>query len=97
MTDDQRAIMSVNRATLQVYAPQMTDPTLAGRLARITVPVLVISGESDRIVDPEYGRTYAAAIPGAKFEMLKGTGHVPQIETPELLLETIWNYSKQNP
>ena len=95
LNDDQRAIMASNRAALQVYAPQMTDPTLAGRLASVAVPVLVISGESDRIADPEYGRAYAAAIPGAKFELLAGTGHVPQIETPELLLETIWNYGQQ--
>jgi pimeloyl-ACP methyl ester carboxylesterase len=91
MTDEQRAVMAANRGALQVYAPQATDPTLAARLARIAVPTLVISGESDRIVDPEYGRAYAAAIPGAKFKLLAGTGHVPQIETPELLLETIWN------
>jgi pimeloyl-ACP methyl ester carboxylesterase len=92
LTDDQRAIAAANRATLQVYAPQATDPTLAGRLAKIAVPVLVISGESDRIVDPEYGRAYAAAIRGARFKLLAGTGHVPQIETPELLLETISNW-----
>jgi pimeloyl-ACP methyl ester carboxylesterase len=94
VTDDQRAIMAANRATLQVYAPQVTDPTLVERLARIAVPALVITGESDRIVDAEYGRAYAAAIPGAKFELLAGTGHVPQIETPELLLQTIWNYGQ---
>jgi pimeloyl-ACP methyl ester carboxylesterase len=91
MTDDQRAVFAANRAALGAYAPQMTDPTLGGRLAKIAVPVLVISGESDRIVDPEYGRAYAASIPGAKFVVLPGTGHLPQIETPELLLETIWN------
>jgi pimeloyl-ACP methyl ester carboxylesterase len=94
VTDDQRAIMAANRAALQAYAPQMTDPSLAERLAGIAVPALVISGESDRIVDPEYGRAYAAAIPGARFELLAGTGHVPQIETPELLLETIWNFGQ---
>jgi pimeloyl-ACP methyl ester carboxylesterase len=97
MTDDQRAIMGANRAALQVYAPQNTDPTLAGRLAKIAVPVLVISGESDRIVDPGYGRAYAAAIPNATFELLAGTGHVPQIETPELLIETILNYGNLAP
>jgi pimeloyl-ACP methyl ester carboxylesterase len=95
MTDDQRAIIGSNRAALQVYAPQMTDPTLAERLGRVALPALVISGESDRIVDAEYGRAFAAAIPGAKFELLAGTGHVPQIETPELLLETIWKYAQQ--
>jgi pimeloyl-ACP methyl ester carboxylesterase len=94
MTNDQRAIAAANRAALQVYASQMTDPTLAERLARIAVPALVISGESDRIVDAEYGRAYAAKIPGAKFVLLPGTGHVPQIETPELLLETIWSYGQ---
>jgi pimeloyl-ACP methyl ester carboxylesterase len=94
VTDDQHAIISSNRAALQVYAPQSTDPTLAQRLAKIAVPALVISGESDRIVDPDYGRAYAAAIPGARFELLAGTGHVAQIETPELLLETIWNYGQ---
>ena len=95
MTDDQRAIMAANRATLQVYAPKNTDPTLAGRLASISIPALVISGESDRIAGPEYGRAFAAAIPGARFELLAGTGHVPQIETPELLLQTIWKFSSR--
>ena len=94
MTDDQRAVVTANRAALNVYAPQAIDPTLAGRLGKIAVPVLVISGESDRIVDSEYGRAYAASIPGAKFVLLAGTGHLPQIETPELLLETIWNYGQ---
>jgi pimeloyl-ACP methyl ester carboxylesterase len=92
MTDDQRAIMAANRAALRVYAPEMTDPSLAERLARIAVPALVISGESDRIVDPEYGRAYAAAIPNAQFQLLPNAGHVPQIEAPEQLLTAIWNF-----
>jgi len=96
MTDDQRAIMAANRAALQAYAPQNSDPTLAGRLPKNTVPALVISGESDRIANPEYGRAYAAAIPGAKFELLAGTGHMPQIETPDLLIETILGYGQRS-
>ena len=43
----------------------MTDPTLRGRLANVTVPALVLWGDSDRMVDQDYGRAYAAAIPGA--------------------------------
>jgi pimeloyl-ACP methyl ester carboxylesterase len=97
LTDDQRAIAAANRAALQVYAPQMTDPSLAGRLARIAVPALVISGESDRIVDPEYGRTYAAAIPNAQFLLLPNTGHLPQVETPEQLLAAIWSFVETRP
>jgi pimeloyl-ACP methyl ester carboxylesterase len=64
----------------------MTDPTLAERLHSLHVPVHVVWGESDRIVDPEYGKAYAAAIPMSTFTLLPRTGHLPQVETPEELL-----------
>jgi pimeloyl-ACP methyl ester carboxylesterase len=83
--------MAGNREALAVYAgtTSMTDATLAGRLAASRVPTLVVWGESDRIVDPEYGRAYAAAIPGARFILLSETGHLPQLETPDKLLSAI--------
>ena len=85
-----REMMAGNRATLAVYGGQtMTDATLADRLADLKVPTLVVWGEADRIADPDYGRAYAEAIPGAEFELLRRTGHVPQIETPELLRDTV--------
>ena len=93
MTEAQREIAASNRAALQVYAPRPTDATLAERLGRASAPVLVVSGESDRIVDPEYGRSYSAAIPGSEYVMLPGTGHLPQIETPELLLQAISRFT----
>ena len=40
-------------------------------------------GASDRIVTPEYGRAYAALIPGARFEVMPGCGHWPQYEDPK--------------
>ena len=62
--DAQKAIMAANGAALAVYAgsPAMADPTLLGRLGAIVTPTLVLWGESDRIVEPAYGRAYAAAI-----------------------------------
>ena len=96
MTDDQRAIIASNRAALGTYAgPQGVDSTLAGRLSKITLPALVVWGDSDRIVDAEYGRAFASSIPGAKFLLLSNTGHVPQIETPQLLMESIWDYGDE--
>ena len=91
MPPAQLAAMPGNRAALAVYGggASMVDPTLRDRLAAVDLPVLVLWGESDRIVDPEYGRAYAEAIPGARFELLPGTGHVPQVETPELLISRI--------
>jgi pimeloyl-ACP methyl ester carboxylesterase len=46
----------------------------------------------DGLADPEYGRAHTQAIVGATFRVLKGTGHVLQLETPELLVETIWPF-----
>ena len=91
MPPAQLAAMPGNRAALAVYGggASMVDRTLRDRLASVDLPVLVLWGESDRIVDPEYGRAYAEAIPGARFELLPGTGHVPQVETPELLIARI--------
>jgi pimeloyl-ACP methyl ester carboxylesterase len=91
--DAQKAIMAANGAALAVYAgsPSMADPTLLDRLGGIAVPTLVLWGESDRIVDPVYGEAYATAIKGARFEVLPATGHLPQMESPDLVLQSIGN------
>ena len=51
-------------------------------LGRINRPTLVLWGESDRVVSPEYGRAYAATIPGARFEPITKAGHYPYLEQP---------------
>jgi pimeloyl-ACP methyl ester carboxylesterase len=88
-----QAVAAGNRAALAVYAgTSMTDPSLAGRLSASETPTLVLWGDSDQIVDPDYGRAWAAAIPMARFQLLKDTGHMPQIETPDQLLQAIWDF-----
>jgi pimeloyl-ACP methyl ester carboxylesterase len=94
MSAEQQAVMAGNRTTLAVYGgTSMSDPGLAPRLSGITVPALVLWGDSDQIADSGYGRAYAAAIPGAWFQLLPATGHVPQIETPGQLLRAIWDFA----
>jgi pimeloyl-ACP methyl ester carboxylesterase len=89
-----QAGMAANRATLAVYSgPSMTDASLAGRLAGVPTPTLVVWGEADQIVDPDYGRAFAAAIPGAEFRLLSGAGHMPQMETPDQLLQAAWDFA----
>jgi pimeloyl-ACP methyl ester carboxylesterase len=84
-----------NREALAVYAgdTSMMDPGLRERLGAVAVPSLVVWGESDRIAEPAYGRAFADAIPGAEFELLSETGHMPQLETPEKLLSAIASFS----
>lgn len=82
--------MAASRQALRDYAgTSMADETLGGRLGGIGVPTLVVWGDHDRIVDTHVGRAYADAIPGARFVLLEHTGHLPQLESPERLLEAL--------
>lgn len=88
-----RAAMAGNRAALQVYGgTAMGDVTLHGRIPAIGCPTLVVWGAADRIATPEHGRAYADAIPGARFDLIENAGHLPQLETPERLLEDVWAF-----
>jgi pimeloyl-ACP methyl ester carboxylesterase len=64
------------------WSPTLYNPKLRQRLHRIKEPTLLLWGENDRIVAPSYGKAYAAAIPGAKFEVIPGAGHYGYIEKP---------------
>jgi pimeloyl-ACP methyl ester carboxylesterase len=89
-----QAAMAGNRVALKVYSGDgMGDPALAGRLGGVTAPALVVWGEADRIGDPDFGRAYAAAIPGAEFTLIPDSGHLPQIETPDALIKVVWEFA----
>jgi pimeloyl-ACP methyl ester carboxylesterase len=87
-----QAAAAGNRAAIATYAgTSMTDPTLAERQAARENPTLVLWGQSDGIVDADYGRAYAKAIPMAQFQLLPATGHSPQLETPDQVIHAIWD------
>lgn len=71
------------------WEPYMHNPKLARRLHRIAAPTLVVWGANDGIVTPEYGRAYAAKIPGAKFVAIGDAGHLPHVEQPDAFLREL--------
>jgi pimeloyl-ACP methyl ester carboxylesterase len=52
-------------------------------LAGCDVPVLVICGAEDRITPPPTNKRIAEAVAGARFELLSGAGHLPNLEAPD--------------
>jgi 3-oxoadipate enol-lactonase len=50
--------------------------------ARIAVPTLCIAGDQDGSTPPELVRSLADLIPGARYEVIEGTAHIPCIEAP---------------
>ena len=85
MSDEQLVMRHRNWESLSLYAwhPYMHNPRLAYWLPRISVPTLVLWGESDGIVRPAYGQAFARLIPGARFDVIQAAGHQPEIEQPD--------------
>ncbi len=53
------------------------------RLAALSMPVLVMTGDHDRLVPPEHAQQFADAIPGAELIVFENVGHIPQEEVPD--------------
>ena len=58
-------------------------------LPAITVPVLLLWGEEDRLVPISNAQDYLAALPDARLAALSGVGHLPQEEAPLESLERV--------
>ncbi len=67
----------------------LDDLDLTPILGRITAPTLVIGGAEDRMFPPEHSRAIAALIPGAKLEIVEGTGHGLLFERADRVLELL--------
>lgn len=61
-------------------------------LREIAVPALVICGTDDRFTPPKYSRYLVENIPGAKLELIEGTGHMVMIEKPQEVNEAIGKF-----
>ena len=91
MTDSEMVTLARNWDSLCLFAwrPHMYNPQLKHWLHRVSVPSLVLWGASDRIVTPDYGRAYSRMIPGARFAILEGAGHHPELEQPRAFVDQV--------
>ncbi|HSE01080.1 MAG TPA: alpha/beta fold hydrolase [Burkholderiales bacterium] len=60
----------------------LRDADLRGELRKIAQPALVLHGARDRIVPPAAGRGLAAALPNARFSLLRACAHAPFLSQP---------------
>ncbi|HRQ41725.1 MAG TPA: alpha/beta hydrolase [Chloroflexota bacterium] len=65
---------------------------LPGRLSELTLPVLVITGDDDRIVPTAESVRLADELPQAELVIIPNTGHVPQEESPEQFLDAVLGF-----
>ncbi len=88
------AMQRSNMQTMGAVFTGMNDPELRDRLSTVTIPVLVIWGDSDQIFTPGYGRAYAESFAFGRFELVAGAGHLPHLEQPAATLGLIVGFLK---
>lgn len=65
------------------------DVDLPARLAALDLPVMVITGDDDRIVETANSVRLAGELPGEELAVLEACGHVPQEECPEAFMDAL--------
>lgn len=85
--------MKAREATARVgWNPYLCNLKLRGRLYRITVPTLILWGESDRLVPLAHGEAYREGIAGSQLVVLKQCGHAPPFEKPEATVAVLHEF-----
>ena len=77
------------------WKPYMYSQTLPYLLGAVRVPSLVVWGDDDKIVPLSAGKTYAKALPNAKLEIVKASGHCVDMEQPEALAKLVTRFIAQ--
>jgi pimeloyl-ACP methyl ester carboxylesterase len=97
LPESELTLMARSREATGRYAwtPYMHNPKLKQRLHRIRIPTLVLWGDSDRVVKPDYGRALAAAIPDARFASIEDAGHFPHLEQPDAFVRRIVEFLQE--
>lgn len=62
--------------------------------AALRLPALVIAGDRDGATPPDLVRELADVIPGSKFELMRGVGHLPCVEDPQTYAAHLTNFLK---
>lgn len=71
------------------------SPRLAQRLGRIACPTLLVWGEHDRLVPPEYGVRYQSLIPDSRLRTLPRCGHLPMFEAEREYVECVGEFMRE--
>lgn len=74
----------------------LRDADLTAEAGRIAVPTLCIAGTEDGATPPDLVRSMAGLIPGARFHLIDGAGHIPGVENPGAVIAAIRTFLKEN-
>ena len=80
----------------EATVPHMMEAQPRG-LTTLDTPVLLLWGTIDLVLLPRQGRRFERLIPGAELRYIRGIGHTPMSDAPELLAEAIADFALNRP
>jgi 3-oxoadipate enol-lactonase len=90
----------IKRTTLagyQAYVGAFIEMDFSDRLTDVHVPTLLIAAEKDHGGGPpDDMRAMAGQIPGARFELIKGAGHIVNYEAPDALAASLQKFLRRD-
>lgn len=92
--DWDRALVEYTAAML-LDEEYKTKPSLSKRLHEISCPVLIVTGDTDRLVPSWNAERLSRVIPGASFEVIKQCGHLPHEEKVEEFISIVENFLRK--
>jgi pimeloyl-ACP methyl ester carboxylesterase len=81
-----------NREATALRATLDREPAMADRIGEIKVPVLILFGKQDRLINPSAALTFHDRIAGSEVVLLDGVGHLPMEEAPDATAMTIADF-----
>ena len=87
------------RTTDQGYArvsAAIRDTDLKVSTSRLSLPTLAIVGDRDGATPPDLVRETAELIDGALFEVIRGAGHLPCVEKPDVFTALLRGFFNEN-
>lgn len=79
-------------AALTAGLEQLANEDLRGLARMLTVPVLLVSGQCDRVTPPGAARALAQMLPGAHLVELRRAGHAPFLSHLDTLLPELQSF-----
>ena len=71
------------------------DADLTADASKISVPTLCVAGDQDGSTPADVVRNTAGLIPGARFELIEGSGHIPCVEKPAALKQLLQRHLQE--
>jgi 3-oxoadipate enol-lactonase len=93
---DAARLYPASLSTLLDHQSAVVTHDTYGRIRELAVPALVVHGSEDRMLEAVNGDLLASMVPGARFELLDGVGHLLFWEQPERVARLVREHAARH-